>query len=248
VLIEGLRYSPWTEKARWALDHHEIPYAYREHLILLGMPRLRWEMRKPFGDITVPVLLLGGGKYVMDSMEIARWADERGTQPKLMPSELDGDIKRWNDICENATDAARGVLLVRMAENPEAQRSGLPDFIPGALRGPLSFMTRVGMNYIAREFNSRSKQFDEHIQRMRDFALEVRKSIKGNYLAGQFSYLDISVASTLNIIQPAGQKFLQVSESMRSLWTQDEMVKEFGDLLDWRDRIYSLHRKRRLKP
>ena len=36
----GIRYSPWTEKARWSPDHR-IPYRYTEHLIMLGMPELR---------------------------------------------------------------------------------------------------------------------------------------------------------------------------------------------------------------
>ena len=48
--LYGIAYSPWTAKARWALDHHKIPYRYREHLILFGMPELRWRLKKPFGD------------------------------------------------------------------------------------------------------------------------------------------------------------------------------------------------------
>ena len=70
--LYGIAYSPWTMKARWALDHHKIPYRYREHLILFGMPELRWRLKKPFGDITVPLLVNGGGNSVMDSFEIAR--------------------------------------------------------------------------------------------------------------------------------------------------------------------------------
>ncbi len=32
----GLHYSPWTEKARWALDRQRVPYAFEEHLPMLG--------------------------------------------------------------------------------------------------------------------------------------------------------------------------------------------------------------------
>ena len=42
----GIGYSPWTEKARWALDHHGIDYRYSEHLILFGMLPLRIKLGK----------------------------------------------------------------------------------------------------------------------------------------------------------------------------------------------------------
>ncbi len=39
--LHGLSCSPWTWRARWALDHHRIDYDYREHTPMLGERRLR---------------------------------------------------------------------------------------------------------------------------------------------------------------------------------------------------------------
>ena len=45
ITLYGVGYSPWTERARWALDHHRIAYRYREHLPMLGEPMLRRRAR-----------------------------------------------------------------------------------------------------------------------------------------------------------------------------------------------------------
>src|SRR4051812_4751156 len=54
--LVGIGFSPWTQKARWALDHHGLGYRYHEHLILFGMPQLHWQMRKWREPLTVPAL------------------------------------------------------------------------------------------------------------------------------------------------------------------------------------------------
>src|SRR5262245_44456729 len=37
----GAFYSPWTERARWALDHHGIAYRFEEHVPVVGELALR---------------------------------------------------------------------------------------------------------------------------------------------------------------------------------------------------------------
>jgi glutathione S-transferase len=44
--LVALHYSPWSEKARWALDHHGVAYRYEEYKILLGEPKLRLATKK----------------------------------------------------------------------------------------------------------------------------------------------------------------------------------------------------------
>src|SRR5687768_11246992 len=100
----GLSYSPWTEKARWSLDHHGLEYHYREHTILLGSPRLRLQSRRFTGRVTVPALL-DEGRVFGDSHEIARRADEVGSGPTLFPSQEVEEIFRWNLLSERALQA-----------------------------------------------------------------------------------------------------------------------------------------------
>lgn len=243
ITLEGMCYSPWTEKARWALDHHEIPYAYREHLILMGMPKLRWEMRRPFGDITVPALLLGHGKWIMDSYNIAQWADEKGTESKLFSPDLDDEIIRWNELSEEACDAARGLVLIRLKTDKEAQKAALPAFVPENLKKALVTMSLIGGSYISQSFGSHHRSYDEHRERLRSFAIEVTENLKGEYLLGRFSYADLAVAASLNAIRPVSEKYLRLPQPIRKLWTDNELASEFSGLLAWRDRIYLQHRK-----
>ena len=43
--LYGLSLSPWTERARWALDHHGVAYDYHEHVPMLGEVLLRMKAR-----------------------------------------------------------------------------------------------------------------------------------------------------------------------------------------------------------
>lgn len=55
-------FAPWCEKARWALDHHRVPYDYTEHLPMIGELRLRSAARKWSGRVTVPLLVDGSSQ------------------------------------------------------------------------------------------------------------------------------------------------------------------------------------------
>ena len=50
----GIAVSPYSLKAKWALDHHAIDYQYTQHLLVFGAPYVRMRLRKPFGDFTIP--------------------------------------------------------------------------------------------------------------------------------------------------------------------------------------------------
>ena len=39
--LVGLAYSPWTQKARWALTHHGVPHDFESYVPTLGEPKLR---------------------------------------------------------------------------------------------------------------------------------------------------------------------------------------------------------------
>jgi glutathione S-transferase len=53
LVLVGEGFSPWTEKARWALDHHGIRYRCEEYVPLAGEPWLRLRARRFHGRISV---------------------------------------------------------------------------------------------------------------------------------------------------------------------------------------------------
>lgn len=93
----GLSYSPWTRKARWALDHHGLSYTFVEHLPMLGEPLLRWKLRRWRAPVTVPAFIDKGAR-LMDSCTIAR--PRRTPSPpdnkKLFPHTHRDAIDGWN--------------------------------------------------------------------------------------------------------------------------------------------------------
>ena len=102
-ILYGLSYSPWTERARWALDIKKVPYHYKEHSPLLGEYWLRFQARKSgLSKATVP-LYVGGSNSIGDSFQIMRYADTVGEGTTLFPADL--DIDTWRDKIEAAFEA-----------------------------------------------------------------------------------------------------------------------------------------------
>src|SRR5881394_1648957 len=112
----SLSYSPWSEKARWALDHRGVEYRTEEYTPMLGEPALRVRTRKLRGTISVPVLL-GEGKAIFDSLAIARRADELGGGAVLFPEGRGAEIDDWNAKSEAAMSAGRALLLKVLARD-----------------------------------------------------------------------------------------------------------------------------------
>ncbi len=250
----GLIYSPWTEKARWALQHHRLPYDYTEHLMIFGMPALRWKMRKPFGDVTVPALIDrasagGGGKTVRlgDSWDIALHAETLGQGSPLFPREKFVEIERLNALSESALCAERALIIDRTRRDPATQLELLPPFVPASLRRPLRFVANAALDYIEREFRTDAKEVQAHENDLRDVLTELRRLIAGaNHegLLGDFSYGDIAMAVTLHFVSPPEPEFMKIGPATRASWTNPTLAREFADVVAWRDEIYRKYRRR----
>lgn len=242
--LYGIAYSPWTAKARWALDHHKIPYRYREHLILFGMPELRWRLKKPFGDITVPVLV-NGRSTVMDSFEIARHVDVTGSGAPLFPEGKLAEIREINRLSETALDCARAFTLFRISKDKEAQVEALPAFLPHRLRPWFRWMAPIGANYIVREFNVRRKTatgYEEDYREVLDTFRQKLSESGGAFLLGSFSYADIAAALALQGVDPVDHPTIPMGTATRRIWRHPQLAEQYQDLLAWRDRIFSDHR------
>ncbi|HSN98176.1 MAG TPA: glutathione S-transferase, partial [Candidatus Nanopelagicales bacterium] len=149
-----LPYSPWSEKARWALDHHRVPYERVDHVPLLGDLRLRVLQRKPTGRVTVPALEDSGTWYT-DSLEIARRAEAVGSGSPLFPRGLEAEVLGWNRLSEEAMTAGRAVMLLGQADDPQTALDALPPGVPAGLKPLLAPLARKGMEAFIAKYRMR---------------------------------------------------------------------------------------------
>src|SRR5579862_5425480 len=92
-----LSYSPWSERARWALDHHGLTYRTVQHTPFIGERRLRRLTGGRQGRATVPVLI-DGDTLLTDSWDIALYADQLGPAAKLIPAGRESEVRTWVDL------------------------------------------------------------------------------------------------------------------------------------------------------
>jgi len=239
----GLRVSPWTERARWALDHHKLAYDYHEHVPMIGEVLLRRKART--SKASVP-LLSDGDDVVMGSLEIAKHAERTHGGAPLFPNDNAGEIERWADLAERITKVGRDRLLCRMVASPKAQAESLPSFIPGGLRGALAPTAGMALRFLARKYGSGSdleaaeKRADETIRPLLE---ETREAIKdGGYVLSKdcFTFADIALASSLQVLRPRME--MTLGPATREAWTNEKLADEFEDLVAWRDTVYAKHR------
>jgi glutathione S-transferase len=238
-------FSPWSEKARWALDHHRIAYELVEHIPLVGEARLRILMRKPTGRVTVPVLEDRGAWYT-DSFDIALHADTVGAGPRLIPPGQEGDVEAWNLRSEEALAAGRAMLMLKSANDPEAARNAIPPGVPAALQPLLLPVARKGIDAFIAKYRMRDGAGSH--ERVLGEALEaLEAALRGGrrYLLGDaLSYADIAMAAAIQVVSPVDERFMAIGPGGRAAWTQTALAEKHAGLLAWRDALYAQHRRR----
>jgi len=239
----GLRVSPWTERARWALDHHRVAYTYHEHMPLIGELLLRRKART--SKASVP-LLSDEDDVVMGSLAIAKHAERRLGGSPLFPQGKEDEIDRWADVAERVTAAGRDRLLFRMIASPKAQAESLPSFVPSGLRGALAPSAGMAIRFLARKYRSGDDlgaieaRSEETIRPLLE---ETREAIKdGGYVLTKdcFTFADIALASSLQVLRPRME--MTIGPATREAWTNEKLADEFEDLVAWRDTVYAKHR------
>ena len=240
----GLRISPWTERARWALDHHRLAYAYHEHVPMLGEALLR--MKAKTKKASVP-LLADDDVVVMGSLAIARHAEKAATRDKpLFPDGKDAEVDHWAEVAERITDAGRNRLLARMVESPKAQAESLPSFVPGLLRGVMAPTTKMAVKFLGRKYGLSQDRAETEAaadRTIRPLLEETRAAVKeGGYLLAKdcFTFADIALASSLQVLRPRSE--MALGPATREAWTNETLADDFEDLVAWRDTVYAKHR------
>lgn len=234
-----LSYSPWSERARWVLEHHGVSFVERHHVPMLGEPLLRLWTRRARGLVTVP-LLIDGALVLDDSYVIARWADSNsnGKRDTLFPEAAQETILTWNERAENALQAARALLVASLADDEAALLESVPRALralPGARR-----TAKLGLAHFRRKYALDEKTESAHRETLESTLEQLREALVGRkHLAGKsFTYADILGATLLQSVEPVADEFLRLGPATRRVWTRSDLAGRSRELLTWRDELY----------
>jgi glutathione S-transferase len=236
--------SPWSERARWALDHHALAYRKVEHIPFLGERRLRRLVGARSSRATVPVLLTGD-QVLTDSWDIALYADREGSGSPLIPATDAAEIQRWNALAERTMIAVRALTVGRLLASDGALDESLPPAVPVLIRRALRPVTRYGMVWFARKYALELSDTERPRGVLRETLDQLRAALAGSgYVLGSFSYADIIAASLLQGVVPVAGRHIRLGPATREAWTQPDLAAEYADLIRWRDELYERYRKR----
>lgn len=243
----GLPYSPWSEKARWALEARGVPYDKRLYQPLLGELGLRIKLRRWSGTVSVPVFTCDDGTVLADSAEIARWADGRGDGPTMFPPQHEAAIASFIALSDRGLAAGRALSLMRLLED----RDGIVEMVPRKLRkvpGTRS-IARSGVRRTLRKYRGETDRALAHdalatvLEELRA-ALAAAPAASGvKTLLGTFTFADVAMTQVLAFIEPPSFG-LKLGEATRRSFIDDELRARFADLVTWRDDIYAAYRPR----
>ncbi len=238
--LYALPYSPWSEKARWALDHHGVAYREIQHVPMLGERRLRRAAKRRDGRVSVPLYVDADGIFD-DSFTIGRHADAVGKAAPLFPPAEEAAIEAWNGKSEAILRAGRPKSLARMAGNPKVLRALLPSFVPGFLRGLMAPTAAMGVRHVMRKYAALAPaDADGVITRTLG---ELEATLRGkDYILGSFTFADIAMAATLQFVSPVDDRYVPVG-GVRAAWEDPKLAERFASLVAWRDALYAKHRR-----
>ena len=242
----GLVYSPWSEKARWALDVRRVPYTFRHYQPLIGEPALRLKLRRLTGTVTVPVLTLDDGRTLTDSLDIARWADGQGEGPRLFPPEHAAAIARFVTLSEGAMAAGRALSLPRML----ADDAALTEMLPRPMRalGPVArHLGAFGIARTLRKYGGDRESREAHRRTLVGALEEIRAVLaqaprgEPQTLLGSFTFADIAMAQVVVSVEPPPSG-LKLGAASRRTFVDPELRAPWADIVAWRDALYGAFR------
>ncbi|NOK10312.1 glutathione S-transferase C-terminal domain-containing protein [Corallococcus exercitus] len=242
--LVGLTSSGWTEKARWALDHHRVAYRYQDYVPLIQERWLRKQVA-PGVKPSVPLLVDPPQPATHGSFAIAKRSEELGQGSALFPAAHLDAITAWNDTSEEVLDAARAYAMPRMLMISRAQAEALPKFVPGFLRALFAPTARLGMRYVVKKHQVADGSAEVIEAKVAPAYEKLRAALGGRpYLLGTgFTYADVTTAVMLVLLGPPADRHLPMGPGTREVWTHPGLAARFPDLLAWRDALYDKHRR-----
>ncbi len=243
-----LPYSPWSEKARWALDAHGIGYRKRVYTPMIGEPGLRLRLRTA-APVSVPVLLVDGTP-IRDSWQIALWSAEETDRAPILNDDSRPHAEAWNATSERALAAGRARTTRRVMLDREALAASVP--APMDRLGPATTAIGwLGARWLHRRY-CRDHREDDACRTAQRRALDGLRSALdhagGDHLTGTFSYADVCAAVMLHFVSPPDVLERILAPAAVRCWRDDELAGEYADLVAWRDRLYDRYRRTVMPP
>jgi glutathione S-transferase len=235
-----LPHSPWSERARWALDHHRIAYTTSTFLPMLSVPLVRLKLRRLRGRITVPILFDGAAVFE-DSHDIALHAEAHGTGTPLFPDGGHAVIEDWHARADAALEAGRSLATRRTAADSEAQLEALPHGSPRQLVP----VAALGVRYFVHKYALADRTDALDRQLLRDTLHALRDGLGGrpHLIGDRLSYADILAAMVFQFVTPVADHYIRMGAATRRARANPDLADEFADLVAWRDRLYAEHRR-----
>jgi glutathione S-transferase len=226
-------YSPWSQRARWALALQGVPHERVVYAIKLDEPWLRWRLRRPFGPLTLPVLLREDEPPLLDSVDIAIWAAARTERPPLITPANEAEVRAWVERADLLMAAGRVLTTRRVLDDPTA----LDEHLPPALRmtGPLG---RAIARRAAHDLLDKYGHLAPEDPRagMREVLEAARVALRsGPHLLGERSFADVALTMAMAFVEPVQEPRVRLGPHSRGCWRDEELAEEYGDLLAWRD-------------
>jgi glutathione S-transferase len=238
VLLQ-LPYSPWSERARWALDTRGIDYKQRRYQPLLGELELRRRLGRWRGPVSVPVLITDDDA-IGDSVEIARWADAHGSGPTLFPSD---EVVKWAARSQAGLAAGRAVSLTRVLAMPDAIDELSPPWAR-KLGGIGRAVTRAGVARTRRKYGGLAQTDAEHQAALQAVLDELRAALGGRpTILDAFSFADIAMAQVLCFVAPPDRRYVKLGKANAAAFGDPELAQRYADLVAWRDALYARFRE-----
>lgn len=227
-LLVHVPYSPWSFKARLALELGGVAHDRRVYLPTLTEPWLRLKLGRIRGKVTVPVLFTAQGALT-DSLEIARYA--------LGETALWADhdaIAGWNDWSQQLLELGRVRTTALVREDPEALRASLPSGLDRL--GPVGLAVgRDAARRLLRKYPVAGGP--DPVDAMAALLDELQQALQGRrFLVGEdLSYADVTAAIGLSFVQ--APLSLPVGGASRPHWEVPALVERYASVLRWRDGV-----------
>ncbi len=231
LLLFGESFSPWTKKARWALEYCDLAYDYQEYVPTLSEVGLRIRLRQFRGSVSVPIMLTDSHVY-RGSWEIASYANHVCGDERLGDM---GVILNWDRLSEDALAERRSQIVRDIHANETALEEALPSFIPKTLRRPMRFVARDAVQRLDRKYAHLLKHGS--LQVALSATREALREQNNDHLLGKFSYADITMAVVLEAISPIAVHHPPLGPETRKVWRDDDLAAQYSDLVEWRNRL-----------
>ena len=238
--VYGMSFSPYSEKARWALDHHGIAYEWHEHVPMIGERSLRKRVGGDRGTVSVP-MAVEGDTVLRDSLSIAKHAERTGKGARLFIN--DAAVATWAARSDEALGAARVLLLARTLADHEALRESLPSWMPRPLRRPATPLEARATRFLARKYGADAVDPEAATTKLREGLAAMRRVLGSRVtILDGFSYADIAMAVVIQMISPVDDTYIPLGPARRRAWTEPALAGEFAELVAWRDAVYARRR------